>query len=218
MHRRLDTLIYIVSAVFLIGAATLWWQGVRPGGPGADPGSIQPVALPPENPDPSGSEDPAAPLILVVHVGGAVKSPGVYQMQDGQRVYEAVMLAEPEEDANLDLLNLAALLKDSQKIIVPRKGEPEGSGMGSGAGTASGYIPGTDVGYAGGGQPSFPININTATQAELEALPGIGPSLASAIVEYRSRFGPFARIEDLQKVSGIGEKTFAKLAPLIAVE
>lgn len=217
MHRRLDTLIYIVSAVFLIGAVTIWWQGVRPSkapagleAVGPVPGSGTPETLPAGEPEP-----PEEPATLVVHVGGAVKSPGVYRLQEGQRVYEAIALAGPEEDAELDLLNLAAVLKDSQRIIVPRKGEspPPGSGSSPGQGGGSG----TDF-SSGTPSPTYPLNVNTASQAELESLPGIGPVLARAIIDYRERCGPFKKIEDLLSVSGIGEKILARISGYLVAE
>ncbi|HHY76336.1 MAG TPA: competence protein ComEA [Firmicutes bacterium] len=211
MQRRLDVLIYIVSAVFLIGAACIWWQGVRPSGATAvleEIGPLPGAEAPKENPGPH--EEPAT---IVVHVGGAVKHPGVYHLREGQRVYEAVALAEPEEDADLDLLNLAALLRDSQRIIVPRKGETPSTGAFAGGGDGEG--PGSS-GLEGG--PSYPINVNTATQKELEALPGIGPVLARAIIDYREKAGPFRKVEELLNVSGIGEKILARISPYLVAE
>lgn len=228
MHRRLDTVIYIVSAVFLIGAASIWWQGVRPDPSLADQGPLDAGwgTSTAEGPAPPGSSRPPEveePRVLVVHVGGAVKSPGVYRLREGQRVYEAVMLAEPEDDADLDRLNLAALLKDAQRIIVPKKGEPApsgGGGDGSESGSTTGSAPGFEFDSGAGvpDGPSFPLNINTASASDLEALPGIGPALASAIIDYRNRYGPFQKAEDLQNVSGIGEKIFARISALIVAE
>jgi competence protein ComEA len=221
MHRRLDTLIYIVSGIFLIGAVSIWWQGIRPSGAAADLEMLG--TIPGTEPEmPCEPEPPAEPAVVVVHVGGAVKSPGVYHLKEGQRVYEAVALAEPEDDADLDLLNLAALLKDSQRIIVPRKGETPRPGQDSPGGPAresgSGY--GSGLGSSGPGTdwPSYPINVNTASQKELETLPGIGPVLARAIIDYRERFGPFQKLEALLDVSGIGEKILARISDYLVAE
>ncbi len=217
MHRRLDTLICIVSLVFLAGALSIWWQGIRPSRaavglevegpiPGAEPPSHEP-------------ETPREPAWVVVHVGGAVKSPGVYHLREGQRVHEAISLAGPEEDADLDRLNLAALLKDSQRIIVPRKGESLSSGDRP-PGPGGGYDPGSWPGDpgSGSGSPAYPLNVNTASARELETLPGIGPVLAGAIVDYREKCGPFERLEDLLNVSGIGEKILARISGYLVVE
>jgi len=217
MSRRLDILIYIVSAVFLIGAVSIWWQGVRPSGPSSGLEDLGPIPgaeqLPEQKPG-----SPQEPATIVVHVGGAVKSPGVYILKEGQRVYEAVALAEPEEDADLDLLNLAAVLRDSQRIIVPRKGEAPGPGGDASSVPGGGYGPGPTSADPGITYPSYPLNLNAASQKELEALPGIGPVLARAIIDYRERFGPFKKIEDLLNVSGIGEKILARISGYLVVE
>lgn len=216
MHRRLDILIYIVSAIFLVGAVSIWWQGIRPSR-AADLEVLGPIpgAEPPSTGEP---ESPAEPATVVVHVGGAVKSPGVYRLQEGQRVYEAVSLAEPEEDADLDLLNLAAVLKDSQKIIVPRKGETLRPGHDSPSGSGGGYGSGSAGSGSGVVSPSYPLNVNTASAGELETLPGIGPVLAGAIIDYRERCGPFSKLEDLLNVSGIGEKILARISGYLVAE
>lgn len=164
----------------------------------------------------SGAE--AKPPAIYVHVSGAVASPGVYSLAAGARVVDAVELAGPLPEADIQALNLAAPLIDGQKIVVPRAGEaPAGTGV-SGPGLGGPVAPG----LAGGGQLAFPgtgskVNINTASQAELETLPGIGPSLAQRIIDYRTRNGPFRAPEDLKNVSGIGDKRFEQLKDLITV-
>jgi competence protein ComEA len=150
-----------------------------------------------------------APALILVHVAGAVKAPGVYGLKEGQRLYEAVALAGPEEDADLDALNLASPLHDAQKVYVPRKGESVPQYPVAGAGPGASQTPAPAV--------TFPININSATQRELDELPGIGPVLAGAIVARRDQFGPFERPEDLKNVPGIGEKTYARIAALVTV-
>lgn len=170
---------------------------------------------------------------IFVHVTGAVKSPGVYRLREGQRIYEALKLAEPLDGADVDFLNLAGLLYDQDKIYVPKKGEFDGSG---GPGQGTGSPPGAGYGSAGWGSsgssgqgsygsgsgtgsntPRFPLNINTASARELEALPGIGPAKAEAIVAFRTQRGPFAKKEDIKKVSGIGEVTYSKIENLITL-
>ncbi len=151
-----------------------------------------------------GSEPDAAPLpTLCVHVAGAVQAPGVYMLAADARVNDAVAAAGGfAPDAEPDALNLASPLVDGAKVLVPRVGEDVAdAAMGSGSFEAS---------------PSV-VNINVAGIDELQALPGIGPSLAASIVEDRGANGPFSCPEDLMRVSGIGEKKFNKLAGMVVV-
>lgn len=141
---------------------------------------------------------------LVVHVSGAVAAPGVYRLAPGARTADAVAAAGGAvEGAEPDRLNLAAHLGDGQRVHVPKAGEPLPAG-------ASGDAPG---GIDGAG----PINVNGATAEQLEALPGVGPSLAAAIISERERRGGFRSVDDLLSVRGIGEKRLADLRPLVVV-
>ncbi len=115
---------------------------------------------------------------LGVHIAGAVKKPGVYYLSLGSRVEDALRLAEPLAEADLNTLNLARKLADGEKIYVPREGETPEQAM-------SGAVL-TEQGSAG-----QKININTATAAELDTLPGIGPAIAQRIIDYRTEYGPF---------------------------
>jgi competence protein ComEA len=140
---------------------------------------------------------------IYVHVSGAVKSPGVYALKEGARIYEAIELAGGlAEDADEERLNLAQVLRDAQKVYVPVKG---------GSDTYSEDVPQVQAGGAG------LVDINSASVAVLATLPGIGKVLAERIVEYRRLNGPFERKEDLMKVSGIGQKKFEGLEDLIIV-
>lgn len=133
---------------------------------------------------------------IVVHVAGAVVAPGVYELEAGVRVYDAVLAAGgPTEAADTDQLNLAALLVDGEKVYVPREGEA---------------VP--DTGGSGSAQ-TVVVSINTASARELEALPGIGPVLAGRIVAYRAAHGPFRSVDELINVSGIGPKLLEQLRP-----
>ncbi|NPV27181.1 MAG: hypothetical protein HPY81_06990 [Firmicutes bacterium] len=152
--------------------------------------------------DASGTEK--VPARVTVHVVGAVEKPGVYQLPAGTRVFEAIEQARALPEANLEAINLAEPLNDGQKVTVPRKGES---------------LPGTtaDV-QVSSTRPGSKVNLNTATAAELDArLPGVGPTLAQRIVDYRNQHGKFRSIEDLKNVSGIGEKRFQELKDLITV-
>lgn len=148
---------------------------------------------------------------LIVHIDGAVMLPGVYELTDGSRVNDAIELAGGlTSEADTTTLNLAAKLTDGQKVTVPRIGE---SVVSSGdGGVASGQSLNSSVSEAGG-----LVNINTATAEELDTLPGVGPSTAATIIQDREQSGPFTSIEDLMRISGIGEKKFAKLKDYICV-
>jgi competence protein ComEA len=138
---------------------------------------------------------------VTVHVAGAVAKPGVYELDANARVIDAVEAAGGgAPDADLNRLNLAAKVTDGQRVLVQRPGEA--------APTAAG-TPG--AGDGGSADPSGLVNLNTASQAELEKLSGIGPSLAQAIIAERERRGGFRSVNELRDVRGIGEKRFADL-------
>ena len=146
----------------------------------------------------------AAPL--VVDVAGAVPRPGVYELPQGSRVKDAVeaaggFLAEADKSS----LNLAEPLQDGQKLEIPYMAGLEPAPQ-------SVFSPGSG---GGGPGPQELININTADVELLDTLPGIGPALAQAIVDYRETFGPFFYIEDIMLVDGIGEATFEEIKDLI---
>ena len=131
----------------------------------------------------------------------------MYEFQPGQRVVDAVNAAGgATKKADLDLLNLAALLTDGEQILVPGHGAvvvPPPGGIAS---------PGGTTGASGG-----LVNVNTATETELESLPGVGPVLAEAIIAYRTEHGPFPTVDALDDVSGIGPATLDQLRPLVTV-
>ena len=144
------------------------------------------------------------PASLLVHVDGAVFVPGVYELPAGSRTNDAVLAAGGLcEDADTTSLNLAAELHDGEKVHVPSVGE--------GSATSDAPLSGS------GPAESALININTADVATLDELPGVGESTARAIVEDREAHGPYTSPEDLMRVSGIGEKKFAKLEAMICV-
>jgi len=152
--------------------------------------------------------------MICVHVVGAVYHPGLYRFPQGSRVFEAVQKAGPRADADVDALNLAAVLEDQDRVLVPIKVAPEeekgranpASASGSEAYGATAHSPETGK-----------ININTAEAAVLEELPGIGPVLAERIVAYRVANGPFSSVDDLAAVSGIGEKKLDQLREYVCV-
>jgi competence protein ComEA len=220
IRERLDTLSrgelvgLAVTVVVLLAGVGLWYTrslprpidvatsaGTAPA-PAAASGSFAPAAA---TSSLSPSVSPSA--VLIVDVTGAVRRPGVFEFQPGDRVIDAVERAGgARDDADLTLLNLAAPLTDGQQILVPKKGATTASVPGT-----TGGVPGS-VGGTGG-----LVNINTADEATLETLNGVGPVLAAAIIQYRTEHGPFASVDQLDEVSGIGPATLEDLRSQVTV-
>lgn len=158
-----------------------------------------------------------------IHVDGAVVNPGVYTLDTSDaRVSDAVECAGGLiESADTSAINLAEVLVDGAKVHIPSMGEeskPQGSAQvieGSSS-TASSGSSGTALSVSGSPENAL-INLNSATVEELQTLPGVGEATAKAIVEDRDAHGPYASPEDLMRVSGIGEKKFAKLQDKVCV-
>ncbi len=152
---------------------------------------------------------------VLVHVAGAVIAPGLVELKVGDRIDDAVAAAGgPSANADIHQLNLAAPVSDGMQIRVPEWGEVAqhpaglgGSSLGSGANSEG----------AGGGEGPVTVNVNRASVSELEALPGIGPALGQAIVDWREANGPFASVDGLLSVPGIGPAKLAGLADQITV-
>jgi competence protein ComEA len=153
---------------------------------------------------------------VTVFVGGAVVNPGVYTLPRGERVEGAIAAAGGfNPDANQDGINRAQLLRDEAQVVVPRMGEPTAPPARSVAAAPTAVAtPGNTVPRASAA-PSGPIDVNTATAAELERLPGVGAKIAQEIVTYRDAHGRFANAADLAKVSGISERMVAEWRDLI---
>jgi competence protein ComEA len=133
---------------------------------------------------------------LLVHVVGAVRQPGLYRLDEGSRIDDAVRAAGgPKPKAALDLINLASPVADGQQVIVPVRGR------------------GASVGASGmsGSAPSERVHLNTATLEQLDTLPGIGPVTAQKILDYRTEHGAFSSVEELDAVPGIGPARLAEL-------
>ncbi|MCD8503083.1 MAG: helix-hairpin-helix domain-containing protein [Bacillaceae bacterium] len=142
--------------------------------------------------------------VIIVDVKGAVNQPGVYVMVEGDRVFSAIEKANGfRDDANEKVINLAALLKDEMVIYVPFIGEEVEDVVNVGLST--------DVDHNR-------INVNTATSEELQLIPGIGPAKAAAIIQYRDEHGRFEAVEDLVRVTGIGNKTMDSMREYITVK
>ena len=159
---------------------------------------------------PVASASPEPVEMWMIHVLGAVMQPGVISVPKGARVIDAIEAAggfSPQADAAE--LNLAAVLVDGSQIRIGTQDEPNGEvrqGM-------TGEPAGQQTGTSGNGT----VNLNTAAQAELETLPGVGPVTAAAILAWRQKNGSFSSVGQLQEVSGIGPKTYAQIEPFASV-
>jgi competence protein ComEA len=153
----------------------------------------------------------APPASIIVDVRGAVNKPGVYTLPLGSRVQDALTLAgDVASSADTRSLNLARRLNDGEQIYVLLVGEATPTVV---ATTGRGVQLNAPTKIPGG-----KINLNTATLAELDTLPGIGPAIAQRILDYRAQNGDFKTIDDLKKVRGIGDALFNQIKDLIAVQ
>ena len=203
IRERLDTLsrgelagLAIVVVAMLAGAA-LWYSRSLPK-------PVQVIDSAAGSPAVEVTGSPAATTspvpAVIIDVAGWVRHPGVYRFEGGARVIDAVHRAGGARDgADLSLVNLAAPLVDGQQILIPKEGE---------AGSVGGVV-------GAGGTPL--VNINTADATALESLNGIGPSLSAAIIQYRTDNGPFASVDQLDEVSGIGPATLEELRPFVTI-
>jgi competence protein ComEA len=230
------TAVVAVVAVLLLGvgvaALALRGEGVEPlaqvaageeppGGQGGGPTSASDPSGPlPTGPDAgsgaaagagpaTGEEGAAAGAGLLVHVVGEVAEPGLVKVPDGARVADALQAAGgTTRKADLTAVNLARAVVDGEQLYVPRPGEQAPAPAAPGAG---GPAPGTGGPGASDGSAAATVDINTADAVALEALPGIGPSIAQAIVEWREANGQFASVDELEDVPGIGPATLAEI-------
>lgn len=186
--------VFFFALIALAIAGVVLFQVLRP--------ESQSIILTTPTPMPAPEATPT-PRPLRVYISGAVQNPDVYTLPQDSIVKDAMLAAGgPTDDADLDRINLALPVADGQHIYVPRLGEQDlPAPLPSGPSASNGKL-----------------NINTADATALETLPSIGPTIAQRIIEYRQANGPFARIEDIMNVSGIGENTFAKIRDLITTE
>jgi competence protein ComEA len=149
---------------------------------------------------PTASASPAT--VILVDVAGWVRRPGVYEFAEGARVIDAIDAAGgARPGAVLSSLNLAAPLVDGAQVLVPKESQS---------------APTTETGTETSGATGL-VNVNNATNAELETLPGIGEVIAQAIVDHRTENGPFTSVEQLVDVSGIGDATLENIRELVTV-
>jgi competence protein ComEA len=162
-------------------------------------------APPPPVATPAAPPIATAPTVVVVHVAGAVGAPGVYELPAGARVADAIAAAGgPTGGADPNALNLAAPVLDGDRVAVPLIGQQADHGGGGQT-------------HAGTAAASGPLDLNRATVDELDALPGVGPATAAAIVAHREANGPFASVDELEAVRGIGPAKLETIRPLVTV-
>jgi competence protein ComEA len=213
-------------------------SGTRPGGTDGTngPSGTTGAAAPPGTATPSGDGASAmsgagpattAPSGAWVAIAGAVPRPGVYRVPPAARLSELVALAGGlAPDADPDRINLAAVVLDGERVYVPHRGEQTAPAVidGTGSGDSPGTAPGSGgAGSSGGGaagsapSASHPLDLNEATADQLDALPGVGPATAAAIVAYRTQHGPFRSVDDLEQVRGIGPAKLDQIRGLVTV-
>ncbi len=194
-----------------------------------------------DQPAPRAEPDPVAQPAIIVHVAGAVAKPGVYSLEPGARVADALSAAGGAlKAADTDCINLALPVCDGEQVYVP----PTQAGVGAGNDGVASPDVGSQSQPRQSAVPGIPpnraditrlapdpsqarvssntpytglININTASAEDLQALPGVGPTLAQRIIDYRSANGPFVAVDDLVGVSGIGQAKLGKIAPMATV-
>ncbi len=172
------------------------------------------------------TDEPEKPRTISVHVAGKVGKPGVYELELGARVHDAIKAAGgASHDADLETINLAARLEDGQQVYVAAKGQvppPVVSTVSGGKSESSSAKPAKSGGGGGSGEiekyvkpGDGTVSINSASSAELQHLPGVGPAMAQRIIDYREEHGGFQSVDELEEVKGIGPKTLAKMRPFV---
>ena len=185
---------------------------------------------PVNNSEPAGDFNMPPPAKRIkVDISGEVVKPGIYEVSDGDRIEDVIKLAGGlKKDADRTSINLALKLKDEQKILIPVKGSgksPNPVQSSSRPFSGGNTTVSTDDSNFTRGQPKSskkqppanPVNINSATEIELQTIPGIGPSMAKKILDYRTANGEYGQIEDLRNIKGMGEKLFEKIREWITL-
>jgi competence protein ComEA len=184
---------YALAALVVVALGVRFMQGQARSSAAVEPASAPAAPAVRLEPRPAGT--------ALVHVAGAVRSPGVYRLREGERIQDAVRRAGgARTGADLNAINLAAKVADGQQVVVPRRGA---------VAAAASAAPGGAGGA--GGPPAAPVSLNTATAEQLDTLDGVGPATAAKILEYRRQHGGFRSVDDLGEIPGIGPKRLAAL-------
>ncbi|HEY6836823.1 MAG TPA: helix-hairpin-helix domain-containing protein [Gaiellaceae bacterium] len=166
-------------------------------------GTTTPTAPLPPSPGLGTSAAGAPHARVVVDVVGAVREPGLYRLEQGSRIDDAIARAGgATPKADLAQVNLAAPLADGEQVVVPKRSAP-------------GAVPPGASGSPGAGTPPAPVQLSTATLEQLDSLPGIGPATAQKILDYRTKHGAFSSVDELDAVPGIGPKRLDQLRDLV---
>jgi competence protein ComEA len=204
---RRQTLVLVAVALVLVFAAA-HLLGRQAGGTSVDSAIVDgatesvPALTTPAGTDAAAAPASASSPSLVVDVAGAVRRPGVYRLSQGARITDAITRAGGlAKGADSSLVDLAAPLADGEQVLVPSTAGASGGGAAAAGGAGS--------------APSAPVDLNTATAEQLDALPGIGPVTAQKIVDYRQQHGPFRSVDDLDAIPGIGPARIANLEGLV---
>lgn len=212
----LGVLVLLVTAAVVLGIRVAWARSsARPQPVAATahgpPGGLVSRTVPAAFASAGAAGLPTAAGVLLVHVVGQVRRPGVVRLPPGARVLDAVQAAGgATSSADLNHLNLARLVADGEQIVVPKPGESILTGGVPGAG-------GAGVGSSGVGPVGGLIDLNTADASALDSLPGVGPVLAQRILDWRAQHGRFTSVDELGEVSGIGDKILAQISPKVTV-
>ena len=217
----LGVLVVLLAAAAVFGVRVTWARSSAQPQPVAaaahgPPGGLVARTVPAAFASTGAAGLPTAAGVLLAHVVGQVRRPGVVRLSPGSRVLDAVQAAGgATSSADLNHLNLARPVADGEQIVVPKPGEsiPMGGAPGAGAG-----VPGSaGQGSAGGGSAGSLVDLNTADATALDTLPGVGPVIAQRIMDWRTQHGRFSAVDELGEVTGIGDKLLAQIRPKVRV-
>lgn len=196
----------VVAALLVLGLLVTGWSLLR-ARPVAVAGPAPVVSALAPAPAPTTTASTPDPVRIVVHVLGAVRKPGLVRLPGRSRVQDAIAAAGGlKGSADPGELNLAQVLSDGQQIMIGSRRAPAGE-----------VRDGGSAGGDGGGSGGSSLDLNSATEAQLEELPGIGPVTAARIIAWRTAHNRFSAVKELQEVDGIGPKTYAEIEPHVRV-
>ena len=218
----LGVLVLVMAAAAVFGVRVVWARSAAQPQPIAasahgPPDGLVTRTIPAAFASPGSTAMPTAASVLLAHVVGQVRSPGVVRLRPGARVLDAVQAAGgASSSADLNHLNLARLVADGEQIMVPKPGEASpvsgASQTGGGPSTGSGGTGAAGTGSAGG-----LVDLNTADASALDSLPGVGPVLSQRILDWRTQHGRFSSVDELGEVTGIGDKLLAQIGPKVRI-